>query len=250
MSKYLRLMACLVCILALSGCSLNGSKDFKYPAEDKDTFEATVGNWIQSVSQMTDDQIDDSIEQMSGTEGYESIVNALNSYKDTKKEIGEFKEIKEFTYSEGDEEGVYNAVALAKFKKRDCKINITFTVAQNAANLETLSFEPVYSLKETLKQAGMNTMLGMGTVFAVLILIAFIISLFKIIYNIQNATKEKEVLQTIENNKNEIAKADFDIDDNFITDDEEIVAVIAAAIRAYEGETSDGFVVRSIRKIR
>ena len=37
----------------------------------------------------------------------------------------------------------------------------------------------VYSKAELMKQAGMNTLLGMGTVFVVLIFISFIISLFK-----------------------------------------------------------------------
>ena len=38
-----------------------------------------------------------------------------------------------------------------------------------------------------------------------------------------------------------------EVTDN-VTDDEELVAVIAAAIAAAEGTTTDGFVVRSIRR--
>ena len=33
-----------------------------------------------------------------------------------------------------------------------------------------------------------------------------------------------------------------------LADDQELVAVIAAAVAAYEGTSADGFVVRSIRK--
>ena len=44
---------------------------------------------------------------------------------------------------------------------------------------EEMVVSAVYSKAELMKQAGMNTLLGMGTVFVVLIFISFIISLFK-----------------------------------------------------------------------
>ena len=46
---------------------------------------------------------------------------------------------------------------------------------------EVVKREETKEVKETINKAGMNTLLGMGTVFSVLILIAFIISLFKFI---------------------------------------------------------------------
>ena len=44
---------------------------------------------------------------------------------------------------------------------------------------EEMVVSAVYSKAELMKQAGMNALLGMGTVFVVLIFISFIISLFK-----------------------------------------------------------------------
>ena len=84
----------------------------------------------------------------------------------------------------------------------------------------------------------------MGTVFAVLIFIAFIISLFKYIPAIQAAfskkTKKEEAV--VESAQVPVVET---VDE---TDDLELVAVIAAAIAAYEGTTTDGFVVRSIKR--
>ena len=102
-----------------------------------------------------------------------------------------------------------------------------------------------YSTGEIMAKAGMNTLIGMGTVFAVLILISLIISCFTFISKIEASQKQKTetpapaadpVVEQI------AAKEE-------LSDDTELVAVIAAAIAAYEGAAStDGFVVRSIRK--
>lgn len=103
-----------------------------------------------------------------------------------------------------------------------------------------------------MKKAGINTLIGMGTVFAMLILIMIIISAMKIIPTLQNAfAKKKEEPKGSEASINntiagiierETAEADSD----------ELIAVIAAAIAAASaesGETGD-FVVRSIRRVR
>ncbi len=101
-----------------------------------------------------------------------------------------------------------------------------------------------------MEKAGLNTLLGMGAVFVVLIIVSRIISCFKFIESAQNsATKgsnkkpeksmEHAVAQIVEN------------EEQGATFDYELTAVIAAAIAASEGAaTTDGYVVRSIRRIR
>lgn len=100
---------------------------------------------------------------------------------------------------------------------------------------------------EKLQKAGLNTLLGMGMAFTILIIISLIISLFPIFIGGGNKKKkesDKEITQkAMENATNQIAEQEE------LTSDAELVAVIAAAIAAYEGSGStDGFVVRSIRK--
>lgn len=103
------------------------------------------------------------------------------------------------------------------------------------------------SSAEKLENAGLNTLLGMGMAFAVLIIISLIISLFPIFIG---GNKKKKV------NDKELAKEAMDNTISQIEEkedlvgDAELVAVIAAAIAAYEGSAStDGFQVRSIRKV-
>ena len=100
---------------------------------------------------------------------------------------------------------------------------------------------------ELMTNAALNTLLGMGTVFAVLILISFIISAFGLISKVEDALKNKSSKKEIKEEavNNTIAQIE---EREELADDLELVAVIAAAIASYEGTSTDGFVVRSIRK--
>ena len=89
----------------------------------------------------------------------------------------------------------------------------------------------------------------MGTVFIVLIFISFIISLLKHVNNIgQKSNKEVEAkeaeAQGVDN-----AIAQIVSSEESEMDDLELVAVITAAIAASEGTTTEGLVVRSIKKV-
>ena len=103
------------------------------------------------------------------------------------------------------------------------------------------------SMSEKLGNAGLNTLLGMGMAFAILIFISLIISLFPVLFGGSKKKKQsdKEIAQkAMDNTISQIAEQED------LSSDAELVAVIAAAIAAYEGSGStDGFRVRSIRKV-
>lgn len=122
--------------------------------------------------------------------------------------------------------------------------------------LKAASITRDFTLSEKMQKGALNTAVGIGTVFAVLIVICLLISLFGIIPKIQKsiadskAAKEAEKNATeksIDNAVNQIIATET-VDES---DDMELVAVIAAAIAAYEGSaTTEGYVVRSIRRRR
>lgn len=117
--------------------------------------------------------------------------------------------------------------------------------------ITNVAFNPVYTVGENMERAALNTLLGMGTVFTVLILIMFIISSFSLISKFEKASanrKEKKAAKKADAVDNTIAQI-IEKEETELADDLELVAVISAAIAAYEGSTStDGFVVRSIKK--
>ena len=119
--------------------------------------------------------------------------------------------------------------------------NDLFTKLTEAEAKADLSFaQNMHKAGQNMGNAGLNTLLGMGTVFAILILISLIIASF-------NLFKKKP--KTVEAPKS--AENDAPVATEELTDDTELVAVIMAAISAYEeanGGSTDGFVVRSIRR--
>ena len=118
---------------------------------------------------------------------------------------------------------------------------------------ESIKIDPEYSLGHKMKNAGLNTLMGMGTVFIVLIFIAFIISLFKYISKFENYManrknkKEADAAGETVNPAN--APVVYDSADLAPGEDPlELIAVITAAIAASENTTVDRLVVRSIKK--
>ena len=108
-----------------------------------------------------------------------------------------------------------------------------------------ISTNVVYSFGEMMAKAGLNTLMGMGTVFMVLILISLLISSFSLISSFQKKKDKKA--------QNSVAAADKAIEQIIekeeLNDNLELAAVIAAAVAAYEGAaSSDGYVVRSIKR--
>ena len=94
-----------------------------------------------------------------------------------------------------------------------------------------------------LNGAAVNTVMGVGCVFVVLIFLIFVISLFKYVGKIgQKETAPKAAPAPAP----AVPAAPGEED---LTDDLELVAVISAAIAASENTSTDSFVVRSIKKV-
>ena len=100
------------------------------------------------------------------------------------------------------------------------------------------------SLGEKMADAAGNTLMGMGTVFLVLIFISLLISCFKFIPQIMDKLSKKS--SVVE--KPEVVEEISETVTANEEDDSELIAVIAAAIAASEQTSTDSFVVRSIRR--
>ena len=107
------------------------------------------------------------------------------------------------------------------------------------------------------EQALLNTLMGMGTVFAVLIFISLLISLFVYIPSIERALKNrssrKEKRAAQEEKPAPKRPIIEEAEEEELVDDGELVAVITAAIMAASSGTAvsaDKLVVRSIKRVK
>ena len=117
--------------------------------------------------------------------------------------------------------------------------------------VESCSLNINRSMSELMGRAAMDTLMGMGTVFSILIFISLIIWAMGGIPKLQARMKERKEDKTSQAVDNTIAQIIEKEENENENDDCELAAVIAAAVAAYEGSAgTDGFVDRSIRKRR
>lgn len=104
------------------------------------------------------------------------------------------------------------------------------------------------TLGSKMSTAGVNTITGIMVVFVILVLLSLIISCFGLLNKLQETPPEKKdskpAVKAVPASKVPAASAEVDLSKN-----EELVAVIAAAIAAAEDRPPEGYVVRSIRRL-
>lgn len=106
------------------------------------------------------------------------------------------------------------------------------------------------------EQALLNTLMGMGTVFVVLIFISLLISLFVYIPSIERALKNrssKKERKAAQEARPAPKRPILEEPEEELVDDGELVAVITAAIMAASAGTAvsaDKLVVRSIKRVK
>lgn len=105
------------------------------------------------------------------------------------------------------------------------------------------------NVKKPLADAGINTLIGIVVVFITLLFISYVISLFKYISVFEKKAAAKKAGSVTEEVQEEPPVVPV-VEE---TDDLELIAVITAAIGAYEeaqgNAVSGDLVVRSIRKV-
>lgn len=170
----------------------------------------------------------------------EAFQNVFNGYVSDAETFGEYISIDSYELKGDDEEATHTTELT--FTEHPATITLVF---DEDGIVTSATMDPVLSIGEILQKAGLNTVIGMGTVFVVLIFISFIIALLPkatgIVENIGKNKKPAEVPAAAP--KAVAAPAEEEL-----ADDLELVAVISAAIAAYTGTSSDDFVVRSIKR--
>ena len=240
----------LILVLSFTGCSKSDTTEY-----DAAELEQYASFLVQNFSSMTEEDFDN-FENLSELEldltllqvglpvSGEDFLSMISAWRAGVEECGPLVSIGGCEAKETND-GV-DLILEADFEERNGTIQISF---DDKMNMESLTVNAEYSTGEILQKAGLNTVLGMGTVFVVLIFLSFVIWLLKFIPVLEKkfrkhpeAAGRPETAGEIPGGIQEEA-AEVDL-----TDDMELTAVIAAAVAAAEGTSADGFIVRSIRR--
>ena len=106
------------------------------------------------------------------------------------------------------------------------------------------------TLGEQMKEGGIYSAFGLGTVFIVLVVISLIIAAFKLINNAQSGKSQEEAAPTPAPAAAVPAPAPVPAPAEDLMDDTELLLLITTAIAAYESVPANGLKVRSIRRAK
>lgn len=284
--KRVMLVLCMaICLLSLSACAKKDPSSGQVPKAAASLMARGAAGYLRGLDSLSDEQIDANMNK-SRKQDDKVMYDAYQSWKTSKKDLGRLIRILSEDVTRAGEDS-YKIHVRARYEKRDLDFYMTAVEEDGsddgtAATLTTLKptelvFSPVFTIGEKLEKAALNTLMGMGTVFVVLIFISFIISRFKNISvweaklkgrksqeaaALAQASAPKPVpaaakpalppaplpaagFETVP--AQEAAGWDPQSGEN-LADDLELVAVITAAVSAAAAVPAEGLIVRSIRR--
>ena len=210
------------------------------PQSQEDTFKQAASNLIQQIAALSDEQMDSILEQKDAF-----TTAAITSWKGVKNDAGAYQSMGEQKVDIKDT--TVTITSDVQFEKHTVSVVLTLDMKQGVYT--DMSFNIDYTLAEKMEQAGLNTLMGLGIVFCMLAFLSFLISQFKRISGLEAKMNNQPEAPKAPAAPVVPAAAPEPEEEEELAGDEELVAVIAAAVAAYEGSAStDGFVVRSIRK--
>ena len=212
-------------------------------AQYYDELKSSVVSLLGSLSAMTDEQLQDIIEN-----GEEAQARIAANWMSVKEELGVFTGANEQTVEENG--NIVTIVTDAAYDNvpENSKVTVTLSYDLRKGTAPVPEWDIKYPMGKLIGEAGLNTLLGLGTVFIVLIFLSFVIGNIHWIPDLLDKSKKKNAPAAPAPAPVAAAPAPVVVEEEDLTDDTELVAVIAAAIAASEQVPADGFVVRSIRK--
>ena len=241
MNRKLNSLLAMVCVLALTlAMSVCAFAADTVTEDEAANYKSAAETLISQIAGFSDEEIENYLAQDDAF-----TTATMESWKSVKDELGAYSSIvSQDVEKDGD---VVTISTVAQFEKAKADVVLMLDLGQQMYTSMTYSVQ--YSLAANMQRAGMNTLMGIGIVFLMLLFLSFVIGLFKYIEKFQNVGKKKaaeEAPKAEEAPAPAIAQSEA-ADEDF-ADDLELVAVISAAIAAYENTSGDSFVVRSIKK--
>lgn len=246
--KLMLLLSLVLCMIFVVGCKNNKDSKEKAVELTKEVHDLVVSNTDQNFDMWVEFNFADVYNNPSVDKDTQ---NEYRAWGNLRKGLGKLEsktEVKVGKVVFDEETNQYTVTTKMTGNFAKGKIDFSMRFDQNGNFVQdSLKVNEIQTRSQIMSKAGLNTLMGMGTVFVVLILISLVISCFGLISKSQakNAAKAKEQEQVLA----PVVEAPVEEYED-ATDDLELVAVITAAIMASMGDEApaEGLVVRSIKK--
>ena len=241
--KLSSLFLALACMVTLFAVPVNGAID--------ENLKSTIVRNLQSMVAMMANYSEEGM--LAQIESADSVFlnSMVEQYYDAVEEAGTFQEVTASDIVVDEEKQIATVTLQVAFEKYNGEISAVCRYEGGKSSSfddiwSAFSLEMDYPISAMLKNAGLNTVMGMGIVFIVLIFLAYVIYLLK--YANKGSIEEEPKGESLEPLAEPIAEPVVGVPD--IDEEVELAIVLAAAIAAYEEENAsgDGYVVRSIKK--
>lgn len=247
MKKKLSLILCLCfMVLGLAACG-EDPKSVDYFGLTYDEMQSVMEQEVATLVSFTDDN-----RAYIQSYGSETAIKLVETWDETTSDLGAYQGLGEFSITKTQD--TMTVEQIIEFPGREAIVShvYTYNYETEQAELTDASVDLVYTFGEKMQKAGLNTLMGMGTVFTVLILISLIIYCFRFISVLQDKLSGKGSKAEAKAEEASAAAVAAELvaegRQTAPMDDLELVAVISAAVAAASGTSADGFVVRSIRR--
>ena len=140
----------------------------------KSTLVTTAEGLTDAIVQLKDEEIENYM-----SSGDDFTTSAMQSWQTSKDELGAKKDSNgETTVTFKDDQ--YTVTVPLKFEKAEANFVYVF---DSQGTPTSMSVDVQYGMGKTLQRAGLNTLMGIGTVFVMLVVLSLLISLFRFIPN-------------------------------------------------------------------
>ena len=234
MKKKLTLLiaACLL-IFGLAACG-EDPRTVDYNGYSYDELQEACQSTVRTLESLSMAELQSYLES-----GSDSTAALVTSWVENRADLGNFVGFGDFQVEKAGK--TLTATQTVNYEERP--LTLTYVFNYNTMDVTDINVDQVYTTAEKMGKAGLNTIMCISIVFVVLIVISLVIYAFNLIPKIQAAFSKKEeekpagdtFVEQIERRETQ-------------QDSGELIAVIAAAIAASTGTSTDDFVVRSIRR--
>ena len=286
--KVLLVLCMAVCFFALTACSGSKKESEPVPETIVSTMKTGAENYLKEFDSYDDETLATTLKRVQKQKNT-VMESAITSWQSSKADLGRLVSVLSEDVERVDEE-TYKITVRASYEQRELDFVLTAeeVVSDNYGGTSLAAtemvFTPIFTTGEKLERAAMNTLMGMGTVFLVLIFISFIIASLKNVNTLEANFKAKQEAKKAAAVPAPAAPAAVPApaapaavpapapapaapapapapaasavpvpepivyEEENLADDMELVAVITAAISAAAAVPAEGLVVRSIRR--